>query len=256
MDYAAPAGELSATLKQDRASWPVALGRAVRTTLEVWHCAREIRCDSRGIAPKDKAARLTQVCRRLGRCMGLSVRVEGRVPDGPCLIVANHLSYLDPLALGQVLGVGAVAKSEIKAWPGVGEAVANLGIVFVKRGCARSGAVALRKMMRMLEAGVPVVVFPEGTTTTGGDVLPFSRGAFGVARLLRVPVVPATLRYDSDEVPWVGDDSLLPHAIRMLRHHGVEARIAFGPGLQPTAFDSAEELAEAARRCIRSLLLP
>jgi 1-acyl-sn-glycerol-3-phosphate acyltransferase len=188
--------------------------------------------------------------------MRLSVRVEGRVPDGPCVIVANHLSYLDPLALGQVLGAGAVAKSEIKAWPGVGEAAADLGIVFVQRGCARSGAVALRRMMRLLEAGVPVVVFPEGTTTTGRDVLPFSRGAFGVARLLRVPVVPATLQYDSDEVPWVGDDSLLPHAIRMHRYERIKAHIAFGPGLQAAAFASAAELAEATRRCIRSLLLP
>lgn len=188
--------------------------------------------------------------------MRLEVRTRGRIPGEPCVIVANHLSYLDPLAIGATLPVGAVAKSEIMGWPGVGEAVADLGIVFVRRGCARSGAVALRKMMRLLEAGVPVLVFPEGTTTMGRDVLPFSRGAFGVARLARVPVVPATLRYDSEEIAWVGDASLVPHALKLHRRNHIRAELIFGPGLQPLAFADVSALAEATRQCIRSMLLP
>lgn len=186
----------------------------------------------------------------------MDVQVRGRVPSGPSIIVANHLSYLDPLAIGWTLPVGAVAKAEIMSWPGVGEAVADLGVVFVKRRCPRSGAVALRKTMRLLDAGVPVLVFPEGTTTTGHDVLPFARGAFGVARLMRVPVVPATIRYDCDDAAWVGRASLLPHALRLHRRNEIQAELVFGPSLQPMAFNDASALAEATRRCIRSLLLP
>jgi 1-acyl-sn-glycerol-3-phosphate acyltransferase len=188
--------------------------------------------------------------------MRLDLRVHGRIPDGPCLIAANHLSYLDPLAIGQTHPVGAIAKSEIMGWPGVGEAAAKLGIVFVERGCARSGAIALRKAMRLLDAGLSVLVFPEGTTTTGDDVLPFSRGAFGIARRMRVPVVPATLRYDSREVCWVGDDSLVPHAVKLHRLNEIGAELIYGPSLQPMAFENAAALAEATRRCVRSLLLP
>jgi 1-acyl-sn-glycerol-3-phosphate acyltransferase len=186
----------------------------------------------------------------------MRVDIRGRAPDGPCVIVANHVSYLDPLAIGWTLPVGAVGKSEIMEWPGVGEAVSDLGIVFVERGSARSGAVALRKMMRLLRDEVPVLVFPEGTTTMGKDVLPFQRGAFGVARILRVPVVPATLRYECDDVPWVGSASLLPHALRLHRHVSIRTELVFGPKLEPLAFGDAAALAEATRQCIRSLLLP
>lgn len=204
--------------------------------------------------PRHRAGRLVDACTRLGWRMRLRVHVRGNVPDQACVIVANHLSYLDPIAIGQVRPVGAVAKSEIMGWPGIGGALDDLGIVFVKRGCARSGAVALRKTMRLLDAGVSVLVFPEGTTSTGRDVLPFSRGAFGVARLMRVPVVPATLRYDSTDVCWVGDDSLLPHVLRLHRFDRVDADLVFGPPLQPMAFSDASALAEATRQCIRSFL--
>lgn len=205
---------------------------------------------------KRRALQLVDACARVSRSLQLDVRVHGRIPQEPCVIAANHLSYLDPLAIGQTLPIVAVAKSEIIGWPGVGRAATDLGVVFVRRGCARSGAVALRKTMRWLEAGVSILVFPEGTTSTGEDVLPFSRGVFGVARLMRVPVVPATIRYDSREVCWVGDDSLVPHALKLHRLGGVGADLILGPSLPPMVFRDAAELADASRRCVRSLLLP
>jgi 1-acyl-sn-glycerol-3-phosphate acyltransferase len=219
-------------------------------------CAREIHAKPAAPHAIERAERLVSACSRLGRKLRMEVHVRGRVPGGPCIIVANHLSYLDPLAIGWTLPVGAVAKAEIMDWPGVGEAAADLGIVFVKRGCAQSGAVALRRTMRLLEDDVPVLVFPEGTTTTGHDVLPFARGAFGIARLMRVPVIPATIRYDCADAPWVGSASLVPHAVKLHRHDEIHAELVFGPALQPMAFEDAAALAEATRRCIRSLLLP
>jgi len=206
--------------------------------------------------PQERALRLMDACARLGRSMRLRMQVEGFAPSEPCIVVANHVSYLDPIAIGQTLSFGAVAKSEIMRWPGVGETAADLGIIFVDRGCPTSGALALRRMIRLLDAGVPVLVFPEGTTSTGEDVLPFSRGAFGIARIARVPVVPATLRYASSEVCWVGEDSLLPHALRLHKFDEIVGKLTFGPSLEPMAFESAEALAETTRQCIRNLLLP
>jgi 1-acyl-sn-glycerol-3-phosphate acyltransferase len=110
--------------------------------------------------------------------------------------------------------------------------------------------------MRLLDAGVSILVFPEGTTSFGHDVLPFSRGAFGVARLMRVPVVPVTIRYHCPEACWVGNDSLLPHALKLHRLDPVGADLFFGPPLEPMAFSDAAKLAEVARQCIRSLLPP
>jgi 1-acyl-sn-glycerol-3-phosphate acyltransferase len=256
VQYLASAGELGGAPAAGRVAWPIAVVRALRTTHEALECAREIRRRPSDPTPTARATRLVEACARLGRRLRLKVDVHGQIPNGPSVIVANHVSYLDPLAIGWTLPVGAVAKSEIMSWPGVGEAVADLGIVFVKRGCSRSGAVALRRTMRLLDSGVPVLVFPEGTTTTGHDVLPFSRGAFGVARFMRVPVVPAALRYDNTEVPWVGSASLLPHALKLHRHNEIHGALIFGPSLEPMAFADASALAEATRQCIRSLLLP
>ena len=256
VQFAASAPELGAAPDKRRVSWPVAVTRALTTAREALGCAREIRLDSGAPTAVARAERLVSTCGRLGEKLRMKVHIRGEVPRGPSIVVANHLSYLDPLVIGWTLPVGAVAKSEIMDWPGVGEAVADLGVVFVKRGCPQSGAVALRKTMRLVEAGVPVLVFPEGTTTTGHDVLPFARGAFGVARLTRVPVIPAMIRYDCDEAAWVGAASLLPHALKLHRHDEIHAELTFGPRLQPLAFEDASTLAEATRQCIRSLLLP
>lgn len=240
-----------------RASWPTAVGRTVGTAREALQCRREI-LDGRRREASEAAHRaryLRDASWRIGRRMGLSVKVQGPVPTEPCVVVANHMSYLDPLAIGQLLPLSAVAKSEITGWPAIGEVLDELGILFVERGNARSGATALRRAMRVLRAGVPVLVFPEGTTTCGEDVLPFSRGAFGIARLMRVPVIPATLRYESSEACWVGSASLVPHLLRMHRHNEVGVQLTFGPRLEPMAFPDASSLAAATRQCIRSLVL-
>ena len=248
--------ELGAAPDQGRASWPIAVGRALSTAREALCCARDIQFEPPTSCAVERAERLASACSRLGQKLRMEVHVRGHVPSGPCIVVANHLSYLDPLAIGWTLPVGAVAKSEIMNWPGVGEAVADLGIVFVRRGCPQSGAVALRKTMRLLDSDVPVLVFPEGTTTTGRDVLPFARGAFGVARLMRVPVIPAAIRYNCEDAPWVGSASLLPHALKLHRRNEIHAELVFGPSLQPMAFSDASALADATRQCIRSVLLP
>lgn len=257
VQYAAALGEeLGSCAPAGRASWPVAIARTVATADEALACRRAVlrRRDESG-EPVRRASWLRDSSSRIGRRMRLAVEVEGPVPSEPCLLVSNHVSYLDPIAIGQVLPLSAVAKSEITGWPAIGEVLDALGIVFVERGNARSGAVALRRAMRVLGAGVPVLVFPEGTTTSGDDVLPFSRGAFGMARLMRVPVIPATLRYESSEACWVGSASLLPHLLRMHRHHEVGVRLTFGPRLEPMAFSDAASLASATRQCIRSLVL-
>ncbi|MGB5193547.1 MAG: lysophospholipid acyltransferase family protein [Polyangiales bacterium] len=256
MEYLASTGELGESSVSSRLSWPLAIRRALRTAREALDCTREIRRIPLGSDSRQRAALLSESSARLSRSIGLDLAVHGPIPRGPAVIAANHLSYLDPIAIGQTLPVGAVAKSEIMRWPGVGQAAEDLGIVFVRRGCVRSGATALRKAMRLLDAGVSILVFPEGTTSFGRDVLPFSRGAFGMARLMRVPVVPATIRYHSPEVCWVGDDTLVPHALKLHRLDQIGADLFFGPPLEPMAFSDAAKLAKAARQCIRSLLLP
>jgi lyso-ornithine lipid O-acyltransferase len=232
----------------------VVFARALSMVLALFDCWREVRAATRYESRETiyRALRLRDASTSVGKCVRLAVRVRGEVPKEPCVIAANHLSYLDPLAIGQVVPLSAVAKSEVTQWPAIGETLDELGIIFVERGNAISGAVALRKAMRTLHAGVSVLVFPEGTTTIGDDVLCFARGAFGVARLLGVPVVPVTLRYDLRDACWVGDTSLVAHVVKLHRHDHIRVELTFGSAIEPMAFADASSLASATRERIRS----
>jgi 1-acyl-sn-glycerol-3-phosphate acyltransferase len=161
---------------------------------------------------------------------------------------------LDPIAIARATPVAAVAKAEILGWPALGAALDDLGVIFVRRGDRFSGAVALRRMMRALDKGVSVLVFPEGTTTFGDEVLPFARGAFGVARLKGVPVVPVTLQYTRRDACWVGNAGFVPHFVSLHRNQRVIAELSFGDPIDPAVFSDPGSLAKAARRSIRELL--
>jgi 1-acyl-sn-glycerol-3-phosphate acyltransferase len=199
-----------------------------------------------------RAALLHETCVRVCELHGFSVEVEGAPPSGPCLLVANHLSYIDPLILGSLSPCVPVAKAEIAGWPIVGAGAQALGVLFVKRGDAWSGARALRSSLRSLQAGVPVLGFPEGTTSHGGDVLPFYRGLFGIAARARVPVVPLALRYDDPQAAWVGDTWFLPHYLRTAMRPQTRAFVRVGEPMDPSG--AADTLADAARTRVTALL--
>ena len=262
VEYVAVGAAPARATPLELAPWPVAFRRLLRTATELLDCRRELLAirsemdQPEHFTATRRASLLRTIGVRMGTRMRLHVEVHGPVPCKPSVLVANHMSYLDPIAIGSVLPLSAVAKSEITRWPAVGLAIEELGAVFVRRGDAMSGALALRKAIRVLKAGVPILVFPEGTTTYGDDVLPFSRGAFGIARLLRMPVVPVTLRYDTGDACWVGSATLMPHLLKLHRHDRVRADVIFGPPLEPMAFPDASSLAAATRSCIRSLVLP
>ena len=105
-------------------------------------------------------------------------------------------------------------------------------------------------------AGRSILAFPEGTTTTGGDVLPFKRGVFGLARLTGAPVVPVTLRYESTDPCWVGDEGFLPHYVRTTARSHTRVRVRFGRPLVARRGESAEGFAERARTVVRTGLVP
>jgi lyso-ornithine lipid O-acyltransferase len=199
-----------------------------------------------------RAALLHETCARVCELHGFSVEVEGVPPRGPCLLVANHLSYIDPLIVGSIQPCAPVAKAEIAGWPIVGAGAQALGVMFVRRGDAWSGARALRSSLRNLQAGVPVLGFPEGTTSHGDGVLPFYRGLFGMAARARVPIVPIAIRYDDPQAAWVGDAWFLPHYLRTAMRPQTRAYVRVGQPLAPTG--SANTLAETARTRVAALL--
>lgn len=220
--------------------------------LETWS---RMLVDGAFASASERARELSWVAENMSALHGLRTIVRGVVPRAPCVLVANHINYFDPLVIASQLPLTAVAKREVAAWPLVGEFCKRLGVLFVDRDDAQSGARVLRSALRALEQGVSVLVFPEGTTTRGDRVLPFKRGIFGAALRASLPVVPVALRYEREDAAWVGNDTFLPHYVRTMAQPCTRVSVEFLPALSLARDPTPEALAEGARRAIaRSVL--
>lgn len=175
---------------------------------------------------------------------GIHVVERGVRPDEACVFVANHVSYVEPLAILAANPCIGIAKREVGAWPILGEATRACGTVYVDRGDANSGARALRNAWHALRAGVSVLVFPEGTTTDGHEVLGFRSGAFGLARIAGVPIQPVAVGYPSDHAAWYGDEAFVPHYARLVAAPSTRVELEYLPIVAP-ASDRSEDSAVA-----------
>ena len=137
----------------------------------------------------------------------VSVSGRGRIPPGPCVLIANHQSVADIVAL---MGLGVsfkfVAKASLFSVPFVGWIMRQMKYVPLERGRPKSMDSMLRACSELLAAGDRVLIFPEGTYASGGRRIPFKRGAFRLAHKAQVPLVPIVLRGTSELVfedgPW------------------------------------------------------
>jgi 1-acyl-sn-glycerol-3-phosphate acyltransferase len=201
----------------------------------------------------DRARQFHRTAMELCALHGISVESSGAIPWRNVLLVSNHLSYVDPLVLGQLLPCVPLAKAEVADWPLLGQGARSLGVLFVNRGDLGSGVLTLRRIARLFQTGISVMNFPEGTTTRGDEVAPFHRGAFGVALRMHVPVLPVGLAYDRPDIAWVGDDLFLPHYVRTAARPAVTAFLKIGQPLLPARFADARALADAAHAEVRRL---
>jgi 1-acyl-sn-glycerol-3-phosphate acyltransferase len=216
--------------------------------------ARDRSSDPQSLAPVARARRNHAMARAMCEAHALEPYVAGEIPRGPAIFVANHVSYVDPLILAALVPAIGIAKAEVAAWPVLGARLRDLGVLFVRRGDAQSGARALRGAIAAIRAGASVLNFPEGTTTYGHDVLPFHRGMFGVARITGAQIVPVRVGYDDARVAWVGDETLLPHYVVLAQSRRIVVRVRFGRAIDPRTSRSAEELAARAREAIAAPL--
>ncbi|MEO8548641.1 MAG: lysophospholipid acyltransferase family protein [Kofleriaceae bacterium] len=200
-----------------------------------------------------RGARLHAACAEIASIHGLEVSIEGSWPAGPFVIVANHVSYLDAIAIASVLPCAPIAKSEVERWPMIGLAARELGVIFVARDSAWSRVRALRRAHAVLRDGLPVLNFPEGTTTDGTKLLPFQRGIFGLARHAGVPVLPVAV-HCAPHLAWHGNAPFLPHYVAMARLAAPEVRLELGRVIDPTQLASAEEVAALAHHRIAHML--
>ena len=177
-----------------------------------------------------------QYCgRAILSAMGIQYRVEGATPSGPVLIVANHLSYLDIVICAAAAPCAFVAKDEIAAWPFFGKLARLGGTIFLDRQSRMSAWDAAETMAMRLAEGVPVLVFPEGTSTDGRELQRFHSTLFEPAVESGLAVVPAAVFYEPTgdhlrewDICWFGDALFLPHLTQVLGLLDFVAVVRFG----------------------------
>ncbi len=132
------------------------------------------------------------------------VRITGRehLPEGPCVLVANHLSLLDILVLFRLFTPFVwVSKAENFRVPFIGWNMHLNGYIPLRRGDRESVLVMLDRCERALRRGTPVMMFPEGTRSRDGILRPFKAGAFDLALRVGVPVVPIVVTGTRSALP-------------------------------------------------------
>jgi 1-acyl-sn-glycerol-3-phosphate acyltransferase len=187
---------------------------------------------------------------------GITCAASGAPVPAGAILVANHVSWLDPLVVAAHVPCVPVSKVDVSSWPVIGGLARELGVVFVTRGDAGSGARALREVLSALEAGASVLNFPEGTTSLGDGVLPFRPGLFGLALRTGAPIVPVAIRYEPRSLAWTGDASFVPHYLALAASRGARVSIRLGEPVALAANATARDAAALARERVAALLEP
>ena len=196
---------------------------------------------------------------RLCRALGLRLRIEGCVePD--CLLVGNHISWLDIPIVGAQHEVAFLSKSEVRGWPLIGWMAEIAGTLFIERGAHQADRIAARIVAEVAH-GRPLMIFPEGTTSEGHCVRRFHPRLFSVARESGIRIQPVAIGYRRGEdptpdprAPYVDDDTLIANLWQIVRHPDLVAYVQFLPPLQTDDEATRRSLAESSRLAIVAAL--
>lgn len=199
-----------------------------------------------------RRARIAWWARGLLAALGVGLQVEGRFRPGAKLIVANHISWLDIMAVHAVCPEARfVSKADVQHWPLIGRLVASAGTLYIVREKPRDALRVVHQMAQALSAGDTVAVFPEGTTGLGHEPLPFHANLLQAAIATEVPVQPVALRFSdacnavSAAADFTGEITLARSVWMLARGQGLVARVQVLP---------AQGSAHADRRALASHL--
>jgi 1-acyl-sn-glycerol-3-phosphate acyltransferase len=237
----------------------------VRSVRAVWRLARVAAHALHGAAicalefprlrPEARMARVGWWSARMLKVLGIALHTEGVPHPGPVLLAANHVTWLDILAINAVRPARFVSKADVRRWPFLGWLVACGGTLFIERERKRDALRVVHHVAQALRAGEIVAVFPEGTTSDGRGLLPFHANLLQAAISTESPVQAIALRYSdatahiSSAGSYVGDTSLVSSMWSAASAQGLRVQVLFETA-QGTRHLDRRALAESVRQAI------
>jgi 1-acyl-sn-glycerol-3-phosphate acyltransferase len=189
----------------------------------------------------DREARVQVWAGAMLRIVGIELVVKGTPPaNGPMLLVANHISWLDILVMHASRHCRFVSKSDVRDWPFVRTLSDGAGSLYIERASRRDAHRVVTQMAERLQAGDILAVFPEGTTGDGITLKPFHANLIQAAIEASVPVQPVALKFvdaasgaTSFAPSYVDDETLAGSIWRTLTAPPIKAVVVFGEPQQP-----------------------
>ena len=198
-------------------------------------------------------------CRRLCEVFNIEVQVHGAIPREPALWVSNHISWLDVAVLGSGARIFFLAKAEIEKWPILGNLAKGGGTLFIKRGSGDS--IRIREQItEFLKQDIPVLFFPEATTTDGTKVKKVHGRLLGAAIEAQRPVQICVICYVNQNgeldmvAPFIGEMTFAEHVQRVLEMPKVTAHLMTLPTVAVTGH-TVETLTREVEQQMRAGLL-
>ena len=207
--------------------------RAIAHALSGWWT---IRSTFDRLTPQQRGEKVQRWAREMLEVLGIRLVVQGTpAAHGPMLLVCNHLSWLDILAIHGAQHARFVSKAEVRRWPLIGSLATGAGTLYIERERRRDAVRVVHHMTEALRNGDLVAIFPEGTTSDGHGLLPFHANLLQAAISSGAPVQPAALRFadaatgeSSAAARYIDDDSLATSLWRTLQAPPLLAIVRFG----------------------------
>lgn len=198
--------------------------------------------------------------KRACKILNIDLSISGTIPQQPCLVVSNHISWLDIIVIGSQIPVHFLSKSEVRQWPIIGWLAACVGTLFIQRGNGKSAQMA-EVISTKISMGDSVLVFPEATSTNGSQTKRFFPNMFAAATKNNIDVLPLAIKYSEKEelsttAPFIDDDTFFNHLLLVLNNNDIDVKITFLPAILHNADIDKKTLSTLSRNAILQVIQP
>ena len=195
---------------------------------------------------------------QLTRIVGIRITQYGRPLTANVMLVANHISFLDIMVISSIVPARFLSKHTVRYWPIIGYLTRLAGTVFIERGKPSQLTPTLVALGQALRSGRPMLIFPEGTTSLGTQVLKFHSGLFQAAIENKAPVQAVSLHYRraarADRIAaYIDKDNFLVSLLRLMAQARTEVHLGFSAPLDSSG-QTRQQLAASCHACISQTL--